>query len=95
MKGRFTCELPENRSNLVNNFIKRVAGLKNHSFHDTRVTFNARLERNPEISGRVAMRALNHTSAQVHAVYQRLDVSDLRQIEGKIVYPTPPVFQNR
>ena len=93
--GKFTCELPPNASNLMNNLIKRVAGLRGHSFHCTRVTFNTRLERNPEISGRVAMRALNHTSAQVHAVYQRHDVEDLRQIDGKVVYPAPPVFENK
>ena len=93
--GKFTVELPENASQVFGKFLHKVAKLPNHCFHGTRVTFNARLERNPEISGRVAMQALNHTSAAVHAVYSRPSVEDLRQIDGKIHYPPEPKFQRK
>ena len=93
--GKYTVELPKNASQLFGNFLHRVAKLPKHCFHGARVTFNARLERNPEISGRIAMQALNHTSAAVHAVYSRPSVEDLRQIDGKVMYPPEPEFQKK
>jgi integrase len=93
--GKYTVELPEHSSQKIGKFIRVVAGLKNHCFHGTRVTFNARLERNPDISERVAMQALNHSSASAHAVYQRPRVEDLRQIDGKVLYPAEPKFQKK
>jgi integrase len=90
--GNYVPVLPTNASTLFSNFLRRTAKLLNHSFHCTRVTFNARLERNRDITGRVAMQALNHTSPSVHAVYSRPNVEDLRQIDGKVVYPPEPVF---
>ena len=92
--GKYTVELPENNaSQKFGNFLTRVAKLPNHCFHGTRVTFNARLERNPDITGRIAMQALNHSSPAVHAVYSRPNVEDLRQIDKKVVYPKPPKFR--
>jgi integrase len=90
--GNYVMVLPDNASQLFGNFIRREAKLPGFCFHCTRVTFNARLERNRDISGRVAMQALNHTSPSVHAVYSRPSVEDLRQIDGKVVYPPEPVF---
>jgi integrase len=91
----YTCNLPPNASQLVNKFIQKVAKLPHHCFHDTRVTFNVRLESNPEITGRVAMMALNHSSVAVHAVYSRPSVEELRVIEGKVIYPPVPDFQRQ
>jgi integrase len=93
--GKYTVELPANASQLFGKFLHKVAKLPNHCFHGTRVTFNARLERNPDVNGRVAMQALNHTSASAHAVYQRPNVEDLRQIDGKVLYPPEPKFQKK
>jgi integrase len=93
--GNYVLVLPENASQLFTNFMKGEAKLPNHSFHCSRVTFNARLERHKDITGRVAMQALNHTSPSVHAVYSRPSVEDLRQIDGKIVYPPEPVFPQK
>jgi hypothetical protein len=33
------------------------------------------------------MQALSHSSPSVHAVHSRPSVEDLRQIDGKVVYP--------
>ena len=93
--GEYACVLPPNASQLVNKFIQKVAKLPHHSFHDTRVTFNVRLERNADISGRVAMQALNHSSAAVHAVYSRPSVEELRVIDGRVTYPPVPEFQRK
>jgi integrase len=93
--GEYTGVLPPNASNLVNKFIQKTAKLPNHCFHATRLTFNVRLERNTDITGRVAMQALNHTSAAVHAVYSRPSVEELRVIDGKVLYPPLPEFQNQ
>jgi integrase len=93
--SKYVLTLPKNASQLFTNFMKGEAKLPDHSFHCSRVTFNARLERNKDISGRVAMQALNHTSPSVHAVYSRPSVEDLRQIDGKVLYPAEPKFQKK
>ena len=83
-----TVDLPSSASQLFSNFFDSI-GLNEHCFHCTRVTYITRLARNPNVSEKEAMRLVNHSSAMVHRIYQRLRVDDSRHLEQAIRFPVP------
>ncbi|MBS0661349.1 MAG: tyrosine-type recombinase/integrase [Verrucomicrobia bacterium] len=66
-----------------------AAGLGDHSFHSTRVTFISRGCRAGIPEG-MMRRLVNHASAEIHAIYQRVEVEDLKQWRPRITLPPPP-----
>lgn len=56
-------------------------GLDHLCFHCLRVTFITRLARHGVSLAR-AMRLVNHASTTVHRIYQRLNVEDVREVQG-------------
>jgi integrase len=85
--AEYTVNLPENASQLFSNFLED-AGLAKHSFHGTRVTFIARLER-AGVPLREAMKMVNHSSEAVHKIYSRQNVDDVKPYANKVRYPQP------
>lgn len=83
----YTLEFPFQPSRAFQQFFQKLE-LDHLCFHCTRVTFITRLAR-AGVPLSVAMRLVNHASQTIHAIYQRLRVSDLR---GYVVslYETQP-----
>jgi len=85
--AQYTVKLPENASQLFGKFLEGI-GLKTHSFHCTRVSFVARLER-AGVPLREAMKLVNHASEMVHKIYSRQNVDDVKAYANKVRYPQP------
>lgn len=64
-------------------------GLREHTFHSTRVTFITRGCRAGIPEG-MMRRLVNHASAEIHAIYQRVGIEDLRAWRPKITLPPAP-----
>lgn len=77
LRGRtVTLEMPFQPSRQWQHFFRRVE-MEHLCFHCTRVTFITGLARRG-VPLSVAMRLVNHASATIHRIYQRVNVDDLR-----------------
>lgn len=70
-------------------FAFKRLGLRHLTFHGLRVTYITRLAR-ACMPLSAAMRLVNHASATVHAISQRLGVEDVRQYADVPLFPTTP-----
>ena len=74
-KRKITHEVPAHASRSFSRFFKR-AGLSGVTFHCLRVSYVTRLHR-AGVPLSAAMRLVNHSSAAVHEIYNRLGVDDV------------------
>ena len=86
LKGRAVShELSKNPSSTFRRFFDRIK-LPHLCFHCLRVTYVTRLAR-AGVPQPIAMRLVNHSSRNVHAIYQRLGVEDVRQYADSVSFP--------
>jgi integrase len=81
-------KFPFQPSRCFQNFFGRV-GIHGVSIHCLRVSYVTRLHR-AGVPLAAAMRLVNHSSTAVHAVYQRLEVEDVRRWADVPLYATTP-----
>lgn len=80
-----TCRLSQDKNGRINYFFRQCGVAA--SFHSLRVTFVTRCHRGG-LSQEHTMRLVNHSSQLVHRIYSRLNVEDVRAVQGKIPLPS-------
>ena len=81
-------DLPPAYGQHFTKFLHKKIKRRDLTFHSTRVTRVTRLLR-AGVSERTAMGLVNHSSAEVSRIYQRLSVGDFQAEVDKVVYPSP------
>lgn len=82
-----TCHMPK-MAGKIWFFAFRDAGVKDASFHCTRVTVITRMAR-AGVPEQQARRYVNHSSKAVHSIYQKLKAEDLGSCTAALKFPAP------